>query len=555
MPSVHVKPAAAGGAPASGALERSQAIVRMTTIYLGVGYMTYQLARGRIPPDNRTVIATLCVVIAIGSLLLLLAVLRWPQPNRARRILGTAHDYAAILVALIFGGEALLPIYALLLWTTIGNGYRYGARYHLVAVAVALLTLVAVGQLNDYVRGQPYLLSTLFLTAILVPAYGHVLVTRLYRARDEAMEASRAKSRFLAQASHDLRQPIHAISLYTACLRDTGLDAEQRQMVASIDRSLNSVSQLFRSLLDLSVLDSGRAVVKAEAIALDHLLNDIARQNAETAQWSGVTLKVVPTRSRILADAGLLGTVLQNIVSNALKYASGGPVLIGCRRQGHVMAIQVYDRGPGIAEQHLPQVFDEFYRIHAPGDRDIDGVGLGLSIVRRLTALMGLSVSIRSVVGKGTCVTVSGLPLIAAEPAGPAAPRMVSAPTVIGGYKVLLIEDDPLVLAATATLLESWGCAVRRETGMPGDGSEDCDLVLTDFDLGEKTTGSECIAEVRRRTGRQVPAIVMTGHDPEKVRQLTEQPDVVVLSKPVRPAELRSVIVAQRLTAHSTAEG
>lgn len=550
MPSVRVEPMPAdGGTPAPGSLERSQAIVRMTTIYLGVGYMVYQLAQDRIPAEHRGIIAGLCVVIAIGSLSLLLAVLRWPRPNRVRRMLGTAHDYAAILVALIFGGEALLPIYALLLWTTIGNGYRYGAHYHLAAVAVALLSLVAVGQLNDYVRGQPYLLSTLFLTAILVPAYGHVLVTRLYRARDEAMEASRAKSRFLAQASHDLRQPIHAISLYTACLRDTNLDAEQRQMVASIDRSLGSVSQLFRSLLDLSVLDSGRAIVKMEVIALDQLLNDIARQNAETAQWSGVALKVRPARAHVLADAGLLATVLQNIVSNAIKYAGGAPVLIGCRRHGHAMAIQVYDRGPGIAEEHLPHVFDEFYRIHAPGDRDVDGVGLGLSIVRRLTALMGLSVSIRSVVGKGTTVTVSGLPLAEAEPAGLTVPRMAGAATVIGGFRVLLIEDDPLVLAATATLLEGWGCVVRREIGMPGEGSEDCDLVLTDFDLGEKTTGSECIAEVRRRTGRQIPAIVLTGHDPEKVRQLTREADVVVLSKPVRPAELRSVIVAQRLTA------
>lgn len=550
MPSVHVEPAPVGaGTPTPGSLERSQAIVRMTTIYLGVGYMAWQLARDRIPPGHRTIIAVLCVVIAIGSLALLLAVLRWPRPNRVRRMLGTAHDYAAILVALIFGGEALLPIYALLLWTTIGNGYRYGAHYHLAAVAVALLSLVAVGQLNGYVRGQPYLLSTLFLTAILVPAYGHVLVTRLYRARDEAMEASRAKSRFLAQASHDLRQPIHAISLYIACLRDTNLDTEQRQMVASIDRSLGSVSQLFRSLLDLSVLDSGRAIVKMEVVALDQLLNDIARQNAETAQWSGVALKVRPARARILADAGLLATVLQNILSNAIKYAGGAPVLIGCRRQGHTVAIQVYDRGPGIAEEHLPHVFDEFYRIHAPGDRDVDGVGLGLSIVKRLTALMGLSVSIRSVVGKGTTVTVNGLPLAEAEPAGLIVPRTAGAPTVIGGFRVLLIEDDPLVLAATATLLEGWGCVVRRETGMPGEGSEDCDLVLTDFDLGEKTTGSECIAEVRRRTGRHIPAIVLTGHDPEKVRQLTREADVVVLSKPVRPAELRSVIVAQRLTA------
>lgn len=541
-----------GGADAAAVTsqERSQAIVRMVTIDLGICYMVYQLARGHIPAQNRPIIAGLCLVIGLGSLLLLLAVLRWPRPNRVRRMLGTAHDYVAILVALMFGGEALLPIYALLLWTTIGNGYRYGARYHLVAVGAAVVIVLVVGQVNDYVRAQPYLLYTLLLTAVLSPAYGHMLLTRLYRARDEAQEANRAKSRFLAQASHDLRQPIHAISLFTACLRDTELNAEQRKMVASIDHSLNSVTRLFRSLLDLSVLDSGRVAVKSEAVVLGPLLNDLARQNAEAAQWAGVQLRVAPCHATVLTDRALLTTVLQNIVSNAIKYAPGAKVLIGCRRRGDTVALQVLDRGPGIAEAHLPRVFDEFYRVHAPGDRDVDGVGLGLAIVQRLSVLMGLTVHLRSTLGRGTVLILAGLPLDASQ-APSALPQGDAALSPVHGFRVLLLEDDPLVRSATEVLLKRWGCVVRGEPGLPGEGAEACDLILTDFDLGEKTTGSDCVAEIRRRAGRQVPAIVMTGHDPERVRRLTPEPDVVILSKPLRPAELRSVIVAQRLKAEA----
>ena len=542
------------GPPAADAVERSQAIVRVAVVGLGIAYIGYEVVIGQVPAPYRTAIVVLCSVSAILSLLILAAVWRWPGVNPARRIAGMVHDYGAIALAMSFGGEALLPLYALLLWVTIGNGFRYGPRYHLAATALALLTLTAVGLTNAHARAHPYVAFMLLLTTLLVPAYAHVLLTRLHRARDEALEASQAKSRFLAQASHDLRQPIHAISLLTACLRDTPLSDAQRQMVGNIDHALDGVARLFRSLLDLSTLDSGRVAVQAEVVALDALLADVARQNGEAAERAGVTLRRVPTRAHVRADAGLLATMVQNVVSNAIKYAGGGPVLIGCRRRaGGTLEVLVLDRGPGIAAQHLPHLFDEFYRVHTPGERDVDGVGLGLSIVRRLARLTGLRVAIRSQMGRGTGVAIGGLPLAEAVPASAPAPRegAVAGLAGLAGFRVLLIEDDPLVLAATALLLAKWGCVVRQARGLPGGDLEPvaagCDLIVTDFDLGGGLTGSECIARLRRAAGRAVPAIVMTGHDADRVRGLTHEADVFVLSKPVRPAELRSVIVAQRL--------
>lgn len=533
--------------------EGSQAIVRVVVVFLGVAFMAYEALTGNVPEPYRWIIIVLCTVIAATSVLILAAVMRRPGVSHPRRVVGMAHDYTALVIAMSFGGETLMPLYALLLWVTIGNGFRYGPRYHLAATVLALLTLAIVTANNPYWRSHPYVTLTLFLTMILVPAYAHTLLTRLHRARDAALEANLAKSRFLAQASHDLRQPIHAISLFTACLRDTGLDTEQREMVTNIDRSLNSVSRLFRSLLDLSTLDSGRVTIKAEVVALDELLKDLVRQNADMAQWAQATLKRVSTSHHVRIDPGLLTTILQNIVSNALKYAGGGPVLIGCRRRGGGLAIQVCDRGPGVAAEHLPRLFEEFYQVRAPGDRDIDGVGLGLPIVKRLASLMNLSVTIRSIVGKGTTITVAGIPL-AEKPSVTRRPYRGGTPTAIAGFRVLLVEDDPIVLAATATLLEQWGCTVFQASGIPQQGGEECDLIITDFDLGDKITGSDCIVEIRRRARRAIPAIIMTGHDPDKVRALAGESGMFVLSKPVRPAELRSVVVAQRLKAQRLAK-
>lgn len=525
--------------------ERSQAIVRVVLVFLGIVYMAYEALNDHVPEPHRWVIIALCTIIAGTSVLILTAVLRRPGVSQPRRMVGMAHDYTALLIAMAFGGETLMPLYALLLWVTIGNGFRYGPRYNLAAMVLALLTLGLVTAINPQWREHPYVTLTLFLTMLLVPAYAHKLLTRLHRAHNAALEANLAKSRFLAQASHDLRQPIHAISLFTACLRDTGLDAEQRQMVTNIDRSLNSVSRLFRSLLDLSTLDSGRVSVKAEDIALDALLKDLMRQNTEAAQWAEATLKRVATTSHVHVDPALLTTILQNIISNALKYAGNGPILIGCRRRSGKISIQICDRGPGIAEEHLPHLFEEFYQVRSPGDRDIDGVGLGLPIIKRLASLMDLTVSIRSEVGKGTTVTVAGLTPV--EKLSTTLPsRRAGMRTALDGFRILLVEDDPVVLTATATLLEKWGCAVEQARNIPISGGDDCDLIITDFDLGERTTGSDCIAEIRRRAKREIPAIIMTGHDPDKVRAMTGESGLFVLSKPVRPAELRSIVVAQR---------
>lgn len=533
--------------------ERAQAIVRIIVVSCGVTYMAINIYGSDLPDSRKFVFTTFFTLILLTSAAIVICTLRSPGVNHPRRMIAMAHDYAAITFALIVGGEILLPIYATLLWATIGNGLRYGPRYLVAATVLALSVLGLTSYFSAYWREQPYVAATLIVTTILVPTYAYMLLTRVHRAHAAALEANLAKSRFLAQASHDLRQPIHAISLFTACLRDAGLGAEERQMIDNIDKSLQGVSRLFRSLLDVSTLDSGKVTPRPEKVSLNEILDDVVRQNSEAARWAGVTLKYVPTTSCARVDPSLIATMVQNIVSNALKYAPGRPVLIGCRRRKSAISIEVYDRGPGIPAHEIPRLFEEFYQVRERGDKDTEGVGLGLSIVRRLATLMDLTVSIRSETGRGTLIAIDGLPI---APAG--APTVAFArsrpASLLSGLRVLLVEDDADVLLATATLLEKWGCAVQPETALP-EANVFCDLVITDFDLGAKTTGAACIARVRRLNGREIPAIVMTGHDENRVREELGDPAIPILAKPVRPSELRSAVMAQKLKADRLAQG
>ncbi|TKD44882.1 ATP-binding response regulator [Azotobacter chroococcum] len=525
--------------------ERSQAIIRLVIpslviLYIAILYFTSPTAAEWIVPVLSYIMAFLVV-----SLVLFIAIVRQPGVYPLRRLFGMLHDYSGITFTLIIGGKVLLPVYAILLWVTVGNGLRFGSRYLAVATGLALLTLGIVTGLTPYWREQPYVVITLVITTIIVPAYVHVLLKQTRRASEAAIAANLAKSRFLAQASHDLRQPIHSISLFTACLRDADLGAKERQMVDNIDKSLHSVSQLFRSILDIYTLDSGKVVPRLEVTPVRELLASLVQQNAEAARWAGVEVRVRPTRCCVRCDPVLLTTMLQNILSNTFKYAPGKPVLIGCRSRDGALAIEIYDQGKGIAPEHLTKVFDEFYRGQQVRDKDIEGVGLGLSIVKRLGELMSLDVRIGSRPGRGTVAIIQGLELASAQEVRPSTGHSMPV-HLLRGLHVTLIEDDRNVLVATASLLEKWGCIVQTETSMPMR-KVDCDLIVTDFDLNTEVSGADCIEHLRRLHGRKIPAVVITGHDVKHVQELLGNKEIPVLSKPIRPSELRSVLTALRL--------
>ncbi|WP_053144983.1 hybrid sensor histidine kinase/response regulator [Pseudomonas sp. P97.38] len=473
-----------------------------------------------------------------------MAIKRWPGHFFLRRLFAMAHDYSGISFAMIVGGEGALPVYAALLWVTLGNGMRFGSRYLAAATLIALGMLVMIFLLTPFWRGQPYMFLMLIVTTVVVPAYAHILLTRTRIASEEAIAANQEKSRFLAQASHDLRQPIHSIGLFTACLRDARLGQEELRLVDNIDRSLHIVSQLFRSILDIYTLDNGQLEPQSEPVHLGALLQDVVKQNTEAARWAGVELRLRPCHQWVNVNAGLLATMVQNLISNTLKYAPGKPVLICVRPRGNGLAIVIYDKGRGIAAEHLPEVFKEFYRVRHVRDKDVEGLGLGLSIVKRISHLINLQIRLDSRVGRGTCAAIEGLEKVAPRAALARTPPTQSR---LQGLRVCLVEDDANVLMATSALLEKWGCEV--ETHSDGVGvTSDCDIIIADFDLGTKVSGSECIAAIREQRGWEVPAMIMTGHDIERIRHALHHMNISILAKPVRPPELRATLM--ELTKH-----
>jgi signal transduction histidine kinase len=479
------------------------------------------------------------------ALLLFLWTRAKPGHYPIRRLAEMGGDYTALAYCIVIEPVIMMPLYTVILWIAMGYGLRYGRLYLSLAMMFSLVAMM-VGLLAippDIPIGTPYFALTLLLMAVAIPQYASRLLARSENARQEAEEANLAKSRFLAQASHDLRQPLHAISLFIVSLQQSGLNDAQRLIVDRIDRSLQGVGRLFRSLLDISTLDSGAMQPHPEPVPIGEVLQEIVLQNAQLAEWNKIELNWVDSDKIVLTDRAILTTMVQNLLSNALKFSHGRAVLVGCRRRGQGLAIQVWDQGVGIAAEHLPRIFDEFYQVKQRGDKDRQGVGLGLSIVARMATLAGWTVEAQSRSGTGSCFTIAGLELLPER-----VKRGLDSParaewSPLQGMRILLVEDDEDVLAATANLLRVWQCEVQAVTHKP-DSVFACDLIITDFDLGGGTTGSDCISAVRKMLGNDVPAIVVTGHDDNRIACEIDDPAIPVLRKPLRPAELRSAIGA-----------
>ncbi|WP_016775030.1 ATP-binding response regulator [Pseudomonas sp. R62] len=524
--------------------ELDQANLRIIIAAIAVVYMVVLVFLPGHRFETYLPVITYISLFLLASIAFRQAIARWPGHYPARRIFAMVHDYTGTCFGLVIGGEAALPLYAVMVWVNLGNGMRYGSRYLAIATGLALVALLVVYRLTPYWQAQPFMVLMLLITSTVIPFYAHLLLERTRKASEEAVAANLEKSRFLAQASHDLRQPIHSIGLFTACLRESRLGDEERRLVDNIDRSLLNVSQLFRSILDLYTLDNGRVEAKMQTLNLGEWLADIVCQHQEAARWAGVELRLRPCNYWVRTDPALLATMVQNVLSNCFKYGAQRPVLIGVRKRGAGLAIVIYDRGNGIAEEHLHKVFEEFYRVRQVRDKDVEGVGLGLSIIKRLGELIDVHVALRSQLGRGTAVTLAGLPIVAA-PQSPVVRSEARQVGLLTGLKVCLVEDDRNVLLATSALLERWGCVVQGEWSAE-DLVTDCDIIVADYDLGTHATGIECIDEVRRRRGWAVPAMIITGHDVEKIQAALHDRQIAILSKPVRPAELRATLRALR---------
>ncbi len=365
------------------------------------------------------------------------------------------------------------------------------------------------------------------------------------QARVEAENANRAKSKFLAAASHDLRQPIHAQGLFLEVLARSGLSPSQRDVLANARAACNASGEMLNTLLDFSRLEAGVVAVKFRPFRLQPLFNRIETELAPLADRKNIVYRMHETQAVVDSDAALVELILRNLVSNAIRYTEHGGVLIGCRRRDAMLRVEVWDTGIGIAPEHRDDIYREFHQLGNPERDRRKGLGLGLAITQRLAKALGHELTLRSRLGRGSVFAIE-LPL-ASSPAE----RLESSPRVDEGIgtlnvRVLVVDDDEAVRVGMQHLLRSWGaqCFVAEtiEEALAIASSEPLELAICDYRLREQRTGAEAITALRAMHPR-LPAILITGDTAlERLRE-AQASGLPLLHKPVVPAELYCKII------------
>ncbi len=360
--------------------------------------------------------------------------------------------------------------------------------------------------------------------------------------------ANKAKSRFLATATHDLRQPLHALGLFVAQLSGRSNAAQRREIVDGIERALSSMNELFNALLDISKLDAGVVNPNWSTFPAAHVLRRVETTCAGLAREKNLPLHIVPSNVWLRSDAVMLTRIVTNLVQNAIRYTRSGRVLVGCRRRGDRLSIEVWDTGPGIPADQRQNIFSEFYRLaQSEGDHST-GLGLGLAIVDRLCRLLDHPIELKSAPGKGSCFAVA-VPIVA--PADQvAAPQVAAQPRAIAANNklIVVIDDDPLVLDGMGSLIRSWGCGVVTGTNESAvlDGLSRCTAppaaIISDYRLRNGKTGIEAIARLREAVAAPIPAFLMSGDTDLDVVRQAEANGLALLHKPVEPTALRAML-------------
>jgi Na+/proline symporter/signal transduction histidine kinase/CheY-like chemotaxis protein len=372
------------------------------------------------------------------------------------------------------------------------------------------------------------------------------LNSELARAKSAAEDANISKTRFLAAASHDVMQPLNAARLYVTSLVERQGGGETARLVENIDESLEAIEDILGALLDISRLDAGAMTPSVSSFKIGDLMRSLEIEFAPVARAKELELTFVPCSLPVTSDRVLLRRLLQNLISNAIKYTPQGKVLVGCRRRGRHLHVEICDTGVGIPVQKRGEIFKEFHRLDQ-GARIARGLGLGLSIVERIARVLGHAIAISSNTHGGSRFTVT-LPVadaITYTAAVTSATPLSRAP--MSGTRIVCIENDPAILDGMRTLLSGWDAAVIAAT----DAATAIEAIaaaegpvtglLVDYHL-DRGTGIAAIREIRRRFGRQIPAILITADRSPAVRAAAAEDRIVVLNKPVKPAALRALL-------------
>ncbi|HEU0153253.1 MAG TPA: PAS domain-containing hybrid sensor histidine kinase/response regulator [Arenimonas sp.] len=374
------------------------------------------------------------------------------------------------------------------------------------------------------------------------------LEQRVEQRTREAEAANLSKTRFLAAISHDVLQPINAARLFTSALRETDEAPEQQRLAERVDVSLRDAEELLDGLLDISRLDAGSLKPELTVFRLDALLASLSAQYAPLAASRGLRFGVHGGPLSVRSDRRLLRRALQNFVANALRYTKAGRVVIGVRRRGDAVEVQVWDSGPGIPPHHLAQIFDEFRRFDHPSPWGERGLGLGLSICQRVSRMLDHPIGVSSWPGRGSVFSIR-VPL-ADTPAPAKPPRTVAAQGDLGGLKVLCLDNDREILDGMEALLGRWGVDVRvAETvahALAAAQADRPDVLVADYHLHDELDGLGALQSLRAVCGPHTPAVLVTADGSDELKRAARDLGIPVLTKPVKPASLRAFLAAQR---------
>ena len=452
-----------------------------------------------------------------------------------------------VLIAIVYGtmtgfGSYLPAFFALFLPAMAPTIVWFAAQgdvQHWVCFALFVLWMPTVVILARRYNGN-------LVQALQLRFKNDALVEDLIAQKAIADQANLAKSRFLASASHDLRQPVHALGMFIGALRSHKLPRRTVDLIDHMDGSISGLDSLFASLLDISKLDAGVVETHALALPLQPLLARICRDLRGQAEAKGLRLTLVPTSAAVLSDPALLERSLRNLIGNAVGHTEAGRVLVGCRRRRDQISLEVWDTGPGIADDQREAVFEEFYQVANP-DRDrAKGLGLGLAIVRRLTALMRHPLDLESWPGRGSVFRIEAPKAIWTPDA--AATEPLAAAGLKSGL-ILAIDDEGQIRTAMAELLRSWGHRVV----VAADGAEALaalekqagpDLIICDYRLRDGANGVDLIRALREEFGRGVPALLVTGETAAENLREAVASGFPLLHKPLSHARLRAAVTS-----------
>lgn len=373
-----------------------------------------------------------------------------------------------------------------------------------------------------------------------------VINEQMLKATSVAEQANQSKTRFLASASHDLLQPLNAARLFTSALAGKSNNAEAKELVDHIDSSLGAAEEIISTLLDISKLDAGALEPDIGVFPVNDIMRHLATDFTAIAEDQSLKLHVVPSSVWIRSDAKLLRRVVQNFLSNAIRYTPEGKILLGCRRLKGYLRIEVWDTGPGIPDDQLTFIFEEFRRFQQ--GRDKKGLGLGLAIVDRICGMLNHPISVQSVQGKGSVFGIT-VPLAPADQAYQAAETVVKSSrrvSSLGGLSVLCIDNDSAILQGMAALLGNWKCDVTAAQSLDDAleqlRDEQPDIILADYQLDDDKNGLDAMDAIRSAVGQDIPGILITGYMAPEVRDDAIDRGYHVLYKPVKPAALRAMV-------------